>query len=81
MVFKKVRDILCDQFAADEDEISLSTNLYEDLYADELDMVDVIVTIEEAFDISIPDSEVKKMKTVGDLVTYVKAHRKWRLFR
>ena len=81
MIFKKVRAILCDQFAADEDEISLSTDLYKDLYADELDMVDVIVSVEKEFDISIPDSEVKKMKTVGDLVSYVKAHRKWRLFR
>ena len=76
MIFKKVRAILCDQFAADEDEISLSTDLYKDLYADELDMVDVIVSVEKEFDISIPDSEVKKMKTVGDLVSYVKAHRR-----
>lgn len=71
MVFEKVKEILCDQLGIDEDEITLETNLIEDLGADSLDLVDFVMSLEEEFDKEIPDEDIEKIKTVGDVVSYI----------
>ena len=71
MVFEKIKAILAEQFSVDEDTITPDTNIQEDLGADSLDVVDLIMSIEEEFDIEVPDSEVESIKTVGALVQYI----------
>ncbi len=71
MVFDKVKDIIVDQLDVDEDEITLEASITEDLGADSLDVVDLIMSLEEEFDIKIPDEEVENVKTVGDIVKFI----------
>lgn len=71
MVFEKIKSILAEQFSVEEDTITPDTNIQEDLGADSLDVVDLIMSIEEEFDIEVPDSEVESIKTVGALVQYI----------
>jgi acyl carrier protein len=74
MVLEKVTAILADQFDAEEDSITPETSIVDDLGADSLDVVDLLMTIEDQFEIEIPDSEVENIKTVGDLVNYIEEH-------
>lgn len=74
MVFEKIRAILCDQFDVSEDSITMETAIQEDLGADSIDVVDLVVSIEDEFDIEIPDEEIEDVKTVGDIVKYVEEH-------
>ncbi len=76
MVFEKVRLILCDQLDLDEDKVTLESSIVDDLGADSLDVVDLIVSLEEEFDIEIPDEEIENIKTVGDIVKYVEDQRR-----
>lgn len=71
MVFDKVRTIVSNQFDVDEDTITLDTNIADDLGADSLDVVDMLMSLEDEFDVEIPDDEIEKIRTVGDLVTYI----------
>jgi len=71
MVFEKIKAILADQFDVDEDSITLETNIQEDLGADSLDVVDLIMSLEDEFEFEVPDHEVENIKTVGSLVTFV----------
>lgn len=73
MVFEKVRDIIVDQLDADENEVTLDASIIDDLGADSLDVVDLVMSIEEEFDVEIPDEEVENIKTVGDIVKYIEA--------
>ena len=74
MVFEKVKAILADQLEFDEDKITMESSLVDDLGADSLDVVDLIMSLEEEFDIEIPDEEIEEIKTVGDLVRYIEAN-------
>ena len=69
---EKVYDIIGEHFHAEKGTFSLSTNLVEDLHADSLDLVELIMAFEDAFDISIPDEVALSVKTVGDIVEYLK---------
>lgn len=71
MVFEKVKAILGEQFDVEEDKITLETKISEDLDADSLDVVDLLMSIEDEFEIEIPDGEIENIKTVGDLVKYI----------
>ena len=71
MVFDKIKSIIVDQLDADENEVTMEANIQDDLGADSLDVVDLITTIEDEFDISIPDEAVEEIKTVGDIVNYI----------
>lgn len=73
-MFEKVRDIIVETLSCDADQVTLEANLAEDLDADSLDAVELNMAIEEALGISIPDDELTKMKTVGDIVEYLEAH-------
>ena len=73
-MFEKVRDIIVETLSCDADQVTLEANLAEDLDADSLDAVELNMAIEEALEISIPDDELTKKKTVGDIVEYLEAH-------
>ncbi|MBQ9375295.1 MAG: acyl carrier protein [Ruminococcus sp.] len=73
MVFEKVRDIIVDQLDADEADVTMDASIVDDLDADSLDVVDLVMSIEEEFDVEIPDEEVENIKTVGDIVKYIEA--------
>lgn len=75
MVFDKVKEIILDQIDVAEDKITLDANLVDDLGADSLDAVELIMNIEEEFDIKVSDDAVKGMKTVGDIVKYIEANK------
>ncbi len=75
MVFEKVREILCNQFDVKEDEVTLTTRISEDLGADSLDAVDMLMSLEDEFDVEIPDEEIENIRTVGDLVAYIEEHQ------
>lgn len=71
MVFEKIKKMLADQLDADEEEMTMETNIAKDLEADSLDVVELLMTIEDEFDIEIPDEEIENIKTIGDLTEYI----------
>ena len=74
MVLEKIKAILSGQFDVEEDSITPETDLPHDLGADSLDVVDLLMSIEDEFEVEIPDSEVENIKTVGALVEYIESH-------
>lgn len=70
----KVRKIVADQMGVAESEISRETSFVNDLNADSLDTVELVMEFEEKFDLSIPDEEAEKIQTVGQAIDYIKAH-------
>lgn len=74
MVLEKVKMILSNQFDVDEDAITAETNIMEELGADSLDVVDMLMSLEDEFDVEIPDEEIEKMRTVADVVAYIEEH-------
>ena len=74
MVLEKIKAILSGQFDVEEDSITPETKLADDLGADSLDVVDLLMSIEDEFEVEIPDSEVENIKTVGALVEYIESH-------
>ena len=71
MTFEKIRSIIMEQLNVEESMVTMDTNLMKDLEADSLDAVEIIMAIEEEFDIEVPDEEAEKFQLVGDLVRYV----------
>lgn len=71
-VFEKVRKIIVEQLGVEDDEVTLESSFIDDLGADSLDIVELIMALEEEFDIEIPDSEAEKISTVGDAVNYIR---------
>lgn len=74
MVFEKVRDILVEQLDVEEDKVTMEASITDDLGADSLDVVDLVMSLEEEFDVEIPDDQVENIKTVGDIVRYIEDH-------
>ncbi|MDD2954785.1 MAG: acyl carrier protein [Oscillospiraceae bacterium] len=74
MVFEKVRKIICDQLDVEEDEVTMEATIADDLGADSLDIVDLVMSLEEEFDTEIPDEETENIKTVGDIVRYIEGN-------
>ena len=74
MVFEKVKAILSEQLDVEEDTITNDTSITEDLGADSLDVVDLLMSIEDEFEIEVPDTEIENIKTVGELVKYIEDH-------
>lgn len=72
MVFEKIKKILSEQFSINENDITPATNIAEDLGADSLDIVDILMALENEFEIEIPDEEVENIRTVKQLVDYIK---------
>ncbi len=70
-VFERVRQILCDQLDLPEEDITMETDIIEDLDADSLDVVDMIMTIEDDFDIEVDDEVIEEFNTIADVVAYI----------
>jgi len=75
VVFNKVKDIIVEQLGVDESEVTMEASFIDDLGADSLDIVELIMALEEEFDLEIPDKDAEKIVTVGDAVEYIKAHQ------
>jgi acyl carrier protein len=71
MVFDKIKEIIAEQLGVEEDVITVDTNLMKDLEADSLDAVEIIMAIEDEYDIEVPDEDAEKFQTVTDIVKYV----------
>lgn len=71
MIFEKVKSIIVDQLDVDEDKVTMNANIQDDLGADSLDIVDLVMSFEDEFDLEIPDDQVENIKTVGDVVKYI----------
>jgi len=74
MIFNKIRDIISDQLGIDAEEITMESSFVDDLGADSLDIVELIMALETEFDLEIPDEDAEKISIVGDVVNYIKAH-------
>ncbi|MBE7041039.1 MAG: acyl carrier protein [Ruminococcaceae bacterium] len=73
MEFEKVRKVVAEQMGVDEASISKETSFVDDLGADSLDVVELIMALEEEFDMEFSDGEAEDIKTIGDVVDYIKA--------
>lgn len=73
-MFERVQEVLADQLGLEENEIKPESKLKEDLGADSLDMVELIMAMEEEFDVEIPDEEAQNIRTVADAVNYVEQY-------
>lgn len=70
----KVKEIIIEQLGVDTEEVTKEASFINDLGADSLDTVELVMALEEEFDIEIPDEEAEKLQTVGQAVEYIKAH-------
>jgi len=75
-VDEKVKQIIVEQLGVDEGEVTPNASFVDDLGADSLDTVELVMAFEEAFDIEIPDEEAEKIKTVKNAIDYINAHAK-----
>ena len=73
-IFEKVKGVIVEQLGVAEGNITMKASFIDDLGADSLDIVELVMAIEEEFDIEIPDSDAEKVVTVGDVVEYIKDH-------
>jgi acyl carrier protein len=70
-IFDKVKDVIVDQLNVEEDDVTEDAAFVDDLGADSLDIVELVMALEEQFGISIPDEQAEKIKTVGDAVSFI----------
>jgi acyl carrier protein len=74
MIFEKIKNLLAEQLDADENDMTMDTDIAKDLGADSLDVVELLMAIEDEFDIEVPDEEIENIKTIGDLVEYIQSN-------
>lgn len=75
MALEKIKKILSEQFSVDESTITENTNIAEDLGADSLDVVDIMMSIEDEFEMEVPDEAIDNIRTVGELVNFIKKNK------
>lgn len=73
MIFDKVKEIIMEQLGVDGDDIKMDTSLTKDLEADSLDAVEIIMAIEEEFDIEVPDEEAENFTNIGDIIKFIES--------
>lgn len=71
MAFERIRQILCDQLDLEEAKVTMESDIVEDLEADSLDVVDLVMTLEDEFGLEVPDDQIENFRTVGDIVRFV----------
>lgn len=74
MVFEKLKKIISEQFDISQNNITMDSSFQDDLNADSLDVVELIMTIEDEFDLEVEDESVEKISTVRDVVEYIQNH-------
>ncbi len=74
-VEEQVKEIIVKQMGVNKDQVAPETSFINDLGADSLDTVELVMELEDAFDVSIPDEDAEKMQTVGDAINYIKEHK------
>jgi acyl carrier protein len=74
-VEEKVKEIIVKQMGVNKDQVTPETSFINDLGADSLDTVELVMELEDAFDVSIPDEDAEKIQTVGDAINYIKEHK------
>lgn len=74
-VEQRVREIMVEQLGVNPDQVTLDAKIVEDLGADSLDVVELIMSLEEEFGYEIPDQEAEKLQTVGDVIRYIEEHQ------
>ena len=70
-IFDDVRDVVVEQLSAAPDAVKLESKIIEDLGADSLDVVELVMALEEKFEVEIPDSDAEKLITINDVVSYI----------
>lgn len=73
-ILEKITGILTDQLGLDENDITMDAHFIDDLNADSLDIVELVMALEQEFDMSIPDEDAERITTVGDAVTYIRSN-------
>ena len=71
MTFENITEILAEQLDADREAMTMETKIADDLGADSLDLVDLLMSVEDEFGIEIPDEDVENIQTIGDIVEYI----------
>ena len=71
MVFEKIKEMLAEQLDADAESMTMETDIADDLGADSLDVVELLMAIEDEFEVEIPDEEIENLKTIGALTEYI----------
>ena len=75
MIFERIKEMLADQLDSDIDAMTMESDIANDLGADSLDVVELLMAIEDEFDVEIPDEEIENIKTIGYLVKYIETNR------
>ena len=75
MILERLKEIVAEQLEIDAETITAETRLNEDLNADSLDVVEMLMSLEDEFGVDIPDEEIEKMKTNGDVVEFIEANK------
>lgn len=74
-IFEKVKEIIVEQLGVDQEEVTPEASFVDDLGADSLDIVELVMALEETFDLQIPDEDAEKIRKVGEAVQYIKDHQ------
>jgi len=74
-IFEKVKSLIVENLGVNEEAVTKEASLIDDLAADSLDIVELVMSLEEEFDIEIPDEQAEKTRTVGDIVKYIKEEK------
>ena len=72
MILEKMKEIIADQLGVSEDEVTLEASFKEDLDADSLDLFELVMALEEEYDVEIPSDDLAELNTVGDVINYLK---------
>lgn len=75
MTFEKVREVICNQLGKSEDKVTLESDIVEDLGADSIDVVEMLMALEDAFKMIVPDEACANLRTVKDIVTFIDEHK------
>ncbi len=74
-IFEKLKEIIVNQLGVEEEQVKMKSTFVDDLSADSLDIVELVMSIEEEFDMEIPDEAAEKIVTVEDVVKYIEEHK------
>jgi acyl carrier protein len=74
-IIDKVKSIIVEQLGVEEEDVKMESSFVDDLGADSLDIVELVMALEEEFDLEIPDEDAEKIRTVGEAVKYIQEHQ------